>query len=239
MAINRNQLARLIAGKTGQKAVRASKRFPGRLYLDTPGGTKEVDVKNVREGVLLDTVEMLAAAVTSGAEYNFFRDITNKDKIDTNVTTSRRLATGEKMKVTSIGVYIPSFTGNSQAAILDQQRVYENGWLTLKINKQLIAEGPLVLFPSGYGLVGPGAVEGRLTAPASPQAYGSISNGMPATKMQYKLKIPQEIYSEHDIDAKIKFYARDWLNAAFTDMPTLTTPLTVKVILSGLIWGVN
>jgi len=225
----------------GRVPVVVSKKYPGQMLVGSGANAVKVEVKNVRDAVVYDTVEILAAAVTEGQELNFFRDITNKDKIDTNITTSRRLATGEQMKVLWVGIYFPTFTGNTRAHYLDILRVLDNGFLELKLNKKLVAEGPLWMFPTGYGAYGTIAAENASSAPATPtNQYGVITNGLPATKLQYRLREPADIYSEHDISGKVTFYGRNWLTAAsFTEMPTLTTALTVKMVLGGLIAGVE
>lgn len=236
-------MVKAMGGRMAKKniGVAPSKRFPGRVYVQRDDGrVQKVDMKNARDGIIYDTVEMLAASVTEGAEYNFFRDITNKDKIDTNITTSRRLATGEKMTVKYIGVYIPQYTGDTAALYVNILKVLENGFLTMKINKQLVAEGPLWSFPSGFGPAGAVTSQNTATGASAFAISGFVTNGYPATKLQYRLKQEVDVFSEHDIDAKIKFYSRNWLTSgSFTEMPTLSAALTVKVILGGDIWGVE
>jgi len=223
--------------------VRASQKNPGQLQIRLPNGqTLLIENQNVRDGILYDTVEINNGAMSEGKQYNLFRDITDKDAIDTNITTSRRLATGEKMKVLSVGVYIPNMNGNKVTSSLDFLRILENGFLEVKINKLLVAEGPLWAFPCGFGVAGSLGLEGAATAPAVATLAGVLSNGVPATKMQYFLRMPQDIYATHDIDAKITFFGRDWLSSAgysSDEMPTIAGYPLVKVVLGGIIWGVN
>jgi hypothetical protein len=221
--------------------LRASSRYPGRVYAEVNGQTIAADMKNVRDAVLYDTVELANGAQSEGKTYHFFRDIDSKDLVDTNITTARRLATGEKMKIFQIGVYIPNYTGNKQCTPPDFLKILDNAFLSVKLNKQLIAEGPVVTFPSGFGPTGALGVEGAATGPASRVVDGVLTNGVPATKMMYNLLKPQDIWSEFDIDASLTFYARDWLTSAgysSDEMPTLAGYPTVKLFLRGLLWGV-
>ena len=219
--------------------IRTSQKDPGLMEVRLPNGQRLlVENNNVRDGILYDTVELDNGAMSEGKQYNFFRDIANKDLIDTNITTSRRLATGEKMKVLSVGVYVPNYTGNKQCSSLDFLRILDNAYLELKINKLLVAEGPVWAFPGGYGVAGSVGVEAGATAPASRTFDGVLTNGVPATKMQYFLRMPQDIFSTHDIDAKITFFGRNWLSTggySSDEMPTIAGYPTIKVVLGGII----
>ena len=219
--------------------VKASRREPQRFEITLPDGRKEiVDSKNVRDGIIYDTVYQVAGLVVAGTRHQFFQNIQGKEPVDTNLTTQRRLATGEKMKATWFGLFIPMTSGlhvmgYDVNGVSDMHKVLENTFLRARVNKQLVAEGPGFAFPCGLG------VNGSVSTTVTDITAGVLTNGMPATRFMYRLTVPQWIFPESDLDASLEYQTRANWAAAAIGMPTLTNALTIKVIFGGKIWGVD
>jgi len=204
------------------QSLRPLKGEPGKFYNALTG--KVIMIIEWREDDKYDTTYLGAGAVAAGTTRNFFRDLQNKERIDTNFTTPRRLPAGEEMILDRIGVKVPMAFGNVLSPPADHKRLLENAYLTFQINRKDVAEGPLTKFPPGYGLAG-NTVETN---------QGIVSNGVPSTAAAAKLIREQYITTDHDLDAVLTFWDRIWATgAAF--MPTTTTAMVVQVFLHGLI----
>jgi hypothetical protein len=205
---------------------------PGRAQIQlNDGQVFEVEMKNVRRHVLYDTVFIPGdTAVAAGSEWRFFQDIAGKRRIDTNITTPRRLANGERMVVTRVGFYIPkSFDDNitdgklgvdvataaavaggvvnAPLSIPDAQWLYENLYLELKLNGIRAVEGPAITFPAGYGVGGYESVSGssntELLAAADQfnTVVGGVSNILNGINSNSLIKdFAVESYIDHNTD---------------------------------------
>jgi hypothetical protein len=207
---------------------------PGRFFVPALG--KVINIVEFREDDKYDTIEINASTpvvppftVTAGQQFTFFRDLQNKELIDTNFTTQRRLPAGEEMLIERIGVSVPTARGNITSKPSDIKKVAENAYLKFQINRKDVIEGPLIKLPSGYGLSG-NTVE---------TDQGIVSIGVPATASVANLRKPQFITTEHDVDGVMTFLSRTWLNTvtatAASQQPTLESPVLVKLWLHGLI----
>jgi hypothetical protein len=203
---------------------------PGRFFVPALG--KVINIVEFREDDKYDTIAIPHGAIAAGTQFTFFRDINNKELIDTNFTTQRRLPAGEEMLIERIGVSVPVATGNQAPHPRDVKKISENGFLTFKINRKDVIEGPLVKMPSGYGLSG-NTVE---------TDQGIVSIGVPATASVANLRKPQFITTEHDVDGVLTFYPRTWFPLAFfpnvgvtSQLPILDVDCLVKLWLHGLI----
>jgi hypothetical protein len=203
-------------------SLRPIKGEPGKFFNVLTG--KVIMIIEWREDDKYDTVYVEAGAIAPGANFNFFRDLQGKDLIDTNFTTQRRLPAGEEMILDRIGVKVPMAFGNTLAPPADHKRILENGYMKFTINRKDTAEGPLTKFPPGYGLAGNTVETGQ----------GIVSNGVASTAAAAKLVREQYITTDHDLDAVIWFYDRQWATGVVT-MPTTTEDLVIQVFLHGLI----
>lgn len=177
-----------------------------------------------REDNKYDTVKLTALTVTAGTEKNFFRDLTDKELIHTNLSTPRRLPAGEEMLVDRAWVYVPTAFGNTVISGSDYKKVVENGYIKFQINRKDVSEGPLWAFPSGYGIAGQ----------TTENATGIFSIGVPSTAAASKLKREQYMTSDHDMDAKLTFPAlATWdTNVA---MPTMVNYTQIKAGFHGTV----
>ena len=201
-------------------AIRAVPKEPGRYFDDSTG--KFVDIVDYRDGDKYDTVARASGAITAGAEDELFRDISSKDKIDTNLDTSRRISQGEQMLVRRIGVDVLPCFGDIRPTVADIKRVAYGGYLNLQLNHRDVASGPLYTFPSGYGLAG-STVENNTNV---------VSIGVPSTAAQRQLEKSHWLTSDQDISCTIKYYDHTFDTA---NMPTLATRAHVRVFLGGLV----
>lgn len=198
-------------------AVVAVRKRPG-LYYNTETG-KYFSIVEYYDGDKYDTVVQGSGAITAGTQITLFRDLTNKERGDTNFDTPRRLSKGEEMLLKRVGVDIPLAFGNTVKTGADVKKALFGGYLRLQVNRIDIAEGLLYTFPSGYGCAG--------------TANEVISNGVPSTTAQRQLEKVHELTSEHDISGTITYYDRLWDTT--TNMATLDGRVHHRVFLGGLI----
>jgi len=199
---------------------------PGK-FLETGTG-KVLDISDYREDDKYDTEILPAKAVAAGTQLTFYRDVANKRRIDTNLTQQSRLSAGEEMIIDRVGVTLRSATGNLLPPPADLKRVAEDAFITFTVNQLLLIEGPVIKFPSGYGLAGNTVENGQ----------GIVSIGVPSTAAAAKLLKTQLITSEHEIQALLTFFDRNWTGGDLAPedrMPTLTTPVFITAWLHGLI----
>lgn len=182
-----------------------------------------VNIVEWREDDKYDTVTIPAGLIAAGTFFNFFRDLQNKNMIDTNLTTARRLPAGEEMIIDRLWTYIPESTGNTNPTPTDVKKIGDNGYVKFQINRKDVAEGPLIKFPSGYGFAGNTVEAGQ----------GVITVGVPSTAAAAKLVREQYITHEHDLDAVLTFFGRGW--DATIAMPTTLVTLHVKAGVHGLV----
>ena len=194
---------------------------PGLFLNKLTGG--QVNIVEWREDDKYDTVTIPAGAIAAGTTLNFFRDLQNKNLIDTNFTTPVRLPAGEEMIIDRVWGYIPLSCGNTNPVPTDIKKIGDNGYLKFSINRKDVAEGPLTKFPSGYGFSGNSVEVGQ----------GVIAIGVPSTAAAAKLVREQYITSEHDCAAALSFLARTW--DATIAMPTTISTMHVKAGFHGLV----
>lgn len=194
---------------------------PGQFFNKLTGGV--IDIVEWREDDKYDTVDFAAALQTAGATSNFFRDLTNKNLIDSNFTTPRRLPAGEEMIIDRCWAYIPAAVGNVTPTPSDIKKMGDNAYIKFQINRKDVAEGPLVKFPSGYGFAG-NSVENN---------QGVVSVGVPSTAAAAKLVREQYITHDHDVDCTLQFLARTWDGDVV--QPTFSAIMHVKAGFHGLV----
>lgn len=197
------------------------RKKPG-VYYNTDTG-KFFNLVEYRDDDKYDTVVIASGAIAAGKTLELFRDLSSKDKIDTNFDTSRRLSKGEEMLIKRIGVDIPLAVGNTVLVAANIKKVAYNGFLDFRINKKLVAEGPLYKYPSGYGMAGQ-TTENNASV---------VTIGVPSTAAQRPLEKVHEVTSEHDLSASIRFDAHDW--DATGQTPSLGTKVWMRVFVGGLV----
>jgi hypothetical protein len=198
---------------------------PG-LFRDSDTG-QVLNVRDFRESDKWDTVLVPAGVITAGTQFTFFQDIQGKRLVDTNIKTPRKLSAGESMVLDRIGLYFRLATGDVVTVPRDIKKIVENAYYRLKINDILQDEGPVVKFPSGYGLYGH----------ATEHNAGIVSLGIPATASAAKLVKKQLLNQNHELDGLIEFPARQWLADAglsYAD-PDIEQPVLVTNYLHGLV----
>lgn len=208
-------------------ALRPIKGEPGK-FLDTVSG-EVLDISDYREDDKYDTIKIASGAVQPNANFTFFAEnLGAKELIDTNIQQIRQLSQGEEMIVDRVGMTVPLATGNVLPTPADIKKVVENAFVEFTVNRLTLIEGPVVKFPSGYGLYGSTVETGQ----------GVLSIGVPSTASASKLLKTQLLTSQHQFQAKMVFYQRNWLAPEFApavQLPTLENPVTVKAWLHGLL----
>lgn len=197
---------------------------PGELFIPALGKTfQQVEL---REDDVYDTVQLIAGAIAAGTEYEWFRNVENKNEQHTNIPQPRRIAAGDEVAVFRIGVHPREAQGNDLPATLDVKKVFGNAHLLLKFNKRIITDGPAIKYPTGYGLSG----SSNEVAGAG-IAFHSV--GVPSVAAAPTLFVPQQLKDNDDITAKLRFPNASW--AAGYTVPTTAEDLLVSIFLRGVI----
>lgn len=193
---------------------------PGEVFIPALGKSfKQVEL---REDDIFDTIETDTGAVGAGTEYVVFRDITNKNEQHTSLQASRRIPSGDEAAIFRVGVHIREAIGNTLPAFNDYRKVVGNGQLELKFNRRLITSGPLVKYPSGYGMAGYSDETGAT----------AVSIGVPSAAAAPTLFVPQQLKDDDDLNGKIRFPNATW--ATGYAVPTLAGRAYVTLFLHGV-----
>lgn len=211
-------------------ALRPIKGEPGK-FLDTVSGDV-LDISDYREDDKYDTQAMPAGAVAPNTQRLFFtEDLGAKSLLDTNIQQLRQLSQGEEMIVDRVGMTVASATGNTLPTPADIKKFVENAFISFTVNRLVLIEGPVLKFPSGYGLHGNTVETGQ----------GIVSIGTPSTAAASKLLKTQLLTSQHQFQGLLTFPDRAWagviaaIPVAADRMPTFQNPLTAKAWFHGLL----
>lgn len=172
---------------------------PGQFVLPTG---QEINLVDWRNGSVYDRVS-LGTAITAGQEFVYFRDIQNKNYVDTNLTTPNRLPNDWEQIVWKIGVTIDQDVVNADMLLL-----MRGGYLEFKIAQTMYAQGPIWMFPSGFGIYGAYATTATATT------LQANANGAPSPAGVPRLDIPLYITKNVDFQGIIKYYSAETLSAA-------------------------
>ncbi len=201
-------------------ALRKTKE-PGVFFDDVLN--KFIKITEWSRGDRYDTVVTASGAVTAGTQKNFLRSLTDKDKIDANFPQPRRLlSNGEEMILERIGLYIPSCLGNTVVLPRDVKKAAENFYLTVKLDRKEIADGPAYTYPAGYGLNGQ----------TSENDAGIVNIGVPSVAAAPKLTRPHELDMNTDVEATGVWYDHAW---DASNMPTLGSKVWHRLHFLGLL----
>ena len=207
-------------------ALRPIKGRPGK-FLETSSG-RVLDISDYREDDKYDTIAIPLGAMAAGTQFIFFRDVAGKNLIDTNFTQQSRLSAGEEMIIDRVGVTVRNATGAILPTPTDIKEVAENAYLRIDINRLLMQEGPVIKFPSGYGLAGNTVENGQ----------GIVSIGVPSTAAAAKLLKTQLITAQNEVLGTMTFFSRAWAvpNPFAADpLPNFSVDLMVTCWLHGLL----
>lgn len=196
----------------------------GELFIPALGKTfQQVEL---REDDVYDTVQLEAGAIAAGTEYDWFRNVEDKNEQHTNIPQARRIASGDEVAVFRIGVHPREAQGNVLPNAVDIKKVFGNAHLLLKFNKRIITDGPAIKYPTGYGLSGS---SNEVAAPG----ISFVSVGVPSMAAAPTLFVPQQLKGDDDIIAKLRFPNAVW--AAGYVVPTTAEDLMVSLFLRGVI----
>jgi hypothetical protein len=208
-------------------ALRPIKGEPGK-FLDTVSG-EVLDISDYREDDKYDTVIIDNGAVPTNSIFRFFSEqIGQKRLIDTNIKQIRQLSAGEEMIVDRVGLSISLAFGNTLPNPSDVKKVAENAFVRFMVNTITLAEGPLLKFPTGYGLAGQTQEAG----------LGVLSIGVASTASASKLLKTQLLTSQHQFEGEMTFFDRTWATDAVPvndQTPVLANPVAVKAYWHGLL----
>jgi len=202
-------------------AVRPIPGKPGH-FIDASGRVNVLT--ETRETDRYDSEQQAAGAITAGTILRYFRNLNNKNDLDANVPEAGKLVTGsERMILERIGVSIQASNSTLIPGANDVKRLMCAGYLEFKLNKNVIEDGPLEKFPSGYGVSGM----------TNENNAGVANIGVPSTAAVRALKEQQIITDAHTVAASITFQARTWLTTS--TMPTTDVQNVIRLYAHGLL----
>jgi hypothetical protein len=207
-------------------AVAQAGKEAGTLFI--PALNRTIKLVEWREDDFYDTITTatdttaVAAAVSAGASFEFFRDLANKNLQHTNLRTARRIPAGSEFIMSRIGVVLNQAFGNVLALASDILKVAYAATLSFKINDRLVSEGPLFKFQSGYGVSGT----------STETAISALTLGVASAAAAPTLMVAQPVQDDDDLQGTVDFKSISWsTNAA---MPTVKG-LGVTLMLHGYI----
>lgn len=188
---------------------------------------KTIKLIEWREDYKYDTVQVLAGTIAAGTTYNLFRDLQNKDKIDTNFTTARRIARGEEMIINRVGVSVllNACNGQNHVSDVDSKWAIERLYFNLKINRNDVAEGPVSCFPPGIGVTGM----------TNRSDTAIVTNGVISTAAVPRLLVPQEINADHDLEGIITHFGGGWVTGGYASPTIATGGMFLRCFLNGYV----
>jgi len=185
-------------------------RGPGEVYIPGLGYRK---ISGYDEGVIYDTETVAPTSGTTlagGTTYTFFRNI-NKDDRQSNMRVAGSLPANWEMKVLNIALH---FT--SEAVETDAEAIMQYGYATFTLDDSfLVKEGPMWLWPGGYGLWTTVDVDGGTggAAPAATEGY-VYQNGLPSKAGVPNLEVPVEITDDRTFQGRLQFFEDVTLSAS-------------------------
>ena len=171
-------------------------RYPGELLVEGYGSIRAVSWD---EGIIYDTVTFTASggAIAAGTQYTFFRDISSKDKRQTNMTLSSQLPSGWEIIVLKVGLHIPSNANET-----DVHEIVHYGYAKFTLDDTYDAkEGLVPMFQGGYGVHGAVSV-GHISAATA--TYFNV--GLPSFASVPNLRIPIIITDKRTFRGSVEFY---------------------------------
>jgi hypothetical protein len=194
---------------------------PGR-FIDKDG--EEFQITGAMETDRYDSAQIASGLIAVSHVLNFFQDKTNKNALDTNMPEASKLVTGaEQLYLERIGVSIEASNSTLIATSADYKRLMCGGFLEIRLNRDLLTEGPLAVYPSGYGLAGS----------TTDNAASVMNIGVPSATAVRPLLEQQIITSKHTVKASITFPARTWLSTS--TMPTLDNQNVLRLYCHGIL----
>ena len=76
---------------------------PGEVYIPALG--KSFQQVELREDDIYDTIETDTGSISTGTQYKFFLNLTNKNEQHTNLPTPRRINSGDEAAIFRIGLH--------------------------------------------------------------------------------------------------------------------------------------
>lgn len=194
---------------------------PGR-FIDADG--TEFQITGAQETDRYDSAELVSGLIATSHVLNFFADKSGKEDLDTNMPEASKVVTGaEQLYLERIGLSIQASNSTLLATSADYKRIMCAGFLEIRLNRDLLTEGPMEIYPAGYGLSGQ----------TNDNAASVMNIGVPSTTAVRPLLEQQIITEKHTIKAKVTFQARTWLTTE--TMPTLDGQNVVRLYLHGIL----
>ncbi len=202
----------------------------GELYIPALG--KTIQQVELREDDVYDTIQIAGAAIAAGTEFVLFRDIQNKNEQHCNLPQSGRIAAGDEVAVFRVGVHPREAAGNTPGVFLDYRKMVAAAQLDLRFNRRIITSGPVVKYPSGYGMAG---FSNEVGSSANGGLPGSriATIGVPSVAAAPTLFVPQQLRDNDDIVCKLRFPDASWVTGYA--VPTTSAIQLVSVFLRGVI----
>ena len=201
-------------------AIAIPTKNPGEVYIPSLGKTfQQVEL---REDDVFDNIVIPSGAIAAGTEFVFFRDLTNKNEQDTNIPTQKRIASGDEVAVFRIGIHPREAIGTALPTFNDMRKVLGNGQLDVKFNRRQISTGPMIKYPSGYGMGGYSDETGAT----------AVTVGVPSVAAAPTLFVPQQLKDDDDLNCRLRFPDASWVSGYAA--PTLGAAVKIALLLHGV-----
>ena len=192
----------------------------GKVYIPALG--KSFQQIELREDDHYDTILVASSTQNAGQEYFWFRDTTNKNEQDCSLPTPKRIQSGDEVAVFRVGVHPRECVGNTLPVFNDYRKVLGTAHVELKFNRRIITTGPVIKYPSGYG-IGGFSDENAATA---------VSVGVPSVAAAPTLFVPQQLKDDDDLAGKLRFPGADWISGYA--VPVMAGSMRVTMLLHGV-----
>ena len=209
-----------------QNPIAVPTKNPGEVFIPALG--KAFQQIELREDDVYDTIVVASGAQAAGTEYIYFRDVSDKFELDTNLPQTRRIQAGDEVAVFRIGLHPRESLGNTLPIFNDYRKIFSTSALEVKFNRRVITEGPSIKYPTGYGLGGFSDETGAT----------AVSVGVPSIAAAPTLFVPQQLKDNDDLSGKLRFpngNSNAWaIAAASYTAPTLGGAVRVSLFLHGV-----
>jgi hypothetical protein len=205
------------------------------IFVDPDSG-KSYELVDSYEGSFFDTVYQASGAITAGTELFPFATTngTNnlpKGRTHTNFTKAKQIPGEHSFIMQRIWVHLLQAFGSVLAEVDDLLWVAYACALEFKLGSRTVGNGPLIFFPSGFGMVGSLSDEGGAVATGH---IGTMTNGVASLATVPNSIQPHLVSEKKELDVRAFFPSNAW-GSGSVQMPTTTAAMGLMFGMFGLI----
>lgn len=183
---------------SGERPVSPAEVYQGREpgVLNIPG-VGFIRVEQWVEDVIYDTITIESGAVNAGAQYEWFTNLSGKNKDKTNMTEAGKLPENWEIIVLKYGIeFVPGVAMNDFLQIISKSFIqFKTG------NNKIRRKAPTWAWPIGFGIWGDHATDEQ----SSETNTSILQVGIPSPSAVRPLLIPIRIPSRLNFSAMLQF----------------------------------